>query len=146
MARSVDYQFMRGAKAVKKLLIEGSEAKLALLLFRAWAKEKFGAGSPDYLLALSVIKKQDTYNEDSVVYLQSSQDKIADSLTTGVRTLAHLERVYAEREKEQIALAERIRVMKETQHKVIPFSRLKAKQEERASKVLEFGQKPQGAA
>jgi hypothetical protein len=100
----------------------------------------FGADTKEYAQVNSLLKKQESYNRDSTEYFQAVEDEQAENSVVGIRTLRHMEMVYAKREQQQANLAERIRVAKEAGN-IVSFMDYK---QMKALKVED--EKPKGAA
>jgi hypothetical protein len=129
-----------GPQIVERLLKGVSDAKVAGMLVRAWVEEKFGADSKEYAQVNGLLKKQENYNRDSTEYFQAVEDELTGNSVIGIRTLRHMEEVYAKREQQQANLAERIRVAKEAGN-IVSFTDYK---QMKALKVEE--DEPKGAA
>lgn len=109
------------------------------MLLRAWVEEKIGTDTKEYAQVNGLLKKQEIYNRDSTEYYQGIEDDLAENSVIGIRTLRHMEMVYAKREKQQTNLAERIRVAKEAGN-IVSFMDYKA------LKASEDREVPKGAA
>lgn len=139
MSRSSSFEHTRGTQLIERLLKEVSEARIAVMLLRAWVEEKIGTDTKEYAQVNGLLKKQEIYNRDSTEYYQGIEDDLAENSVIGIRTLRHMEMVYAKREKQQTNLAERIRVAKEAGN-IVSFMDYKA------LKASEDREVPKGAA
>jgi DNA-binding transcriptional MerR regulator len=148
MAENIRFRHMRGPKPTDELLSEVANGKRIIFKLITKVGQLFPDEGQETRLKgfIDGFEVLGTLIEDVTKFLESQQDTEADQSVVGVRTLTQLEREYARRQEQQAKLAERIRVMKEANGKVIPFSRLQDKQAQRAKAAQQDQQEPPGAA
>ena len=148
MTENIRFRGKRGPKPTSELLGEVMNGKRVIFKLIARVGQLFPDEGQETQLKRFIdgFEVLGTLIEDITKYLENQEDELSDLSVVGIRTLPQLENAYTEGEKKQTRLAERIRAMKEANPKIIPYSRLQAKQEQRAMAAQRNQQKPPGAA
>lgn len=140
MGRSNSFENTHSPQIIERLLREVADAGIGVMLLRAWLEEKFGANTKEYVQANSFLRKQEPFNRNALQYLRDIEEELAENSVIGIRTLRHMEMVYARREQQQANLAERIKVAREAGN-IVSYMDYKALKASKAGAAIE----PKGA-